>query len=338
LRSRSRSRPGHTLTGVPDARLCHTVECLVQQAWGRPVKVAALRREPCRFATLFPAEVLSVSLHGGEALGLFVKHLGTEQADHPEKQRRDREVQVYEHLLRHEGLPVARYYGSVWDEQVRRRLVFLEHVADWNLKYQDIEHWFTAARRLAQLHVHFAAHSEALLARDYLLRFDAAYFSDWAGRALAAVAGGAPALAAKLRHVVSHYECAIDVLVRQPLTLVHNDLAPKNVLADRSSSPARICFVDWEMAGVGCGLLDLVHLKYGLDSDNDRRMVAAYCEGLAGTGLLPPEPRELDRLLAACELHKTLYRLAFSQTWGLPPPRVEEWVREAQAFIDRLAG
>jgi aminoglycoside phosphotransferase (APT) family kinase protein len=320
-----------------EARLRLTVERLLTRTSGQPAKLCSLSREPSPFATLFPAEVLSGELEGGGEVSLFVKHLGMEQADHPEKQRRDREVLVYDRLLRHEGLPVARYYGSVWDEQVKRQLVFLEHVADWNLKYQDMEHWFTAAGRLAQLHRHFAARSTMILDCDFLLRFDAAYFSDWARRALAAVAEGVPELTQQLRHVVSHYEGAIAVLSQQPMTLIHNDLSPKNVLADRSRSPARICFVDWEMAGVGCGLLDLVHLKYGLDPDNDRRMVQAYGEELAGTGLLPSQPRELGRLLAACELHKTLYRLAFSQTWGLPPPQVAEWVHEAQALFDRLA-
>ena len=80
-----------------------TVERLLQvqaqaQVQGRPAKIAgfALKRSP--FATLFPADVLSISLDNGEAITLFVKYLGSEQSDHPEKQCRDREVRVYEHL------------------------------------------------------------------------------------------------------------------------------------------------------------------------------------------------------------------------------------------------
>jgi hypothetical protein len=90
------------------------------------------------------------------------------------------------------------------------------------------------------------------------------------------------------------------------------------------------------MAGIGCGLLDLVHLKYGLDSESDQKMCAAYCEALTGTGLLPSSPNDLERLLAACELHKTLYRLSFSKSWGLPIERVALWVSEAGMFFDRV--
>jgi hypothetical protein len=115
-----------------------------------------------------------------------------------------------------------------------------------------------------------------------------------------------------------------------------NDLSPKNVLADRSQSPARICFVDWELAGVGCGLLDLVHLKYGLGGEDDRRMCAASLDALAGSGLVPDNPRELSGLLAACELHKTLYRLACCSAWGLPADRVAGWIAEAGEFLSRV--
>ena len=239
------------------------VEQILAEAWGRPVRIAGVAREPSKFATLFPAEILTVSFSDGEPLRLFVKHLGPEEADHPEKQRRDREVRIYEELLRDAGLPVVRYYGFRWNEATRRCEVFLEYVDDWNIKYHGLAHWATAAGRLGSFQAHFAGQAERLLACDFLLRFDAAYFNEWARRALATVAEQSPELGATLDGVVRRYDPAVRLLANQPPTLVHNDLSPKNVLADTSRSPARICFIDWEMAGVGCGLLDLVHLKYG---------------------------------------------------------------------------
>jgi thiamine kinase-like enzyme len=119
---------------------------------------------------------------------------------------------------------------------------------------------------------------------------------------------------------------------------VHNDLAPKNVLADRSADPARICFVDWEMAGLGCGVMDLVHLKHGLGPEDDREMCAAYCGELNGTGLLPDDPQERDALFAACELHQTLYRLAHLRPWKVPLARAAQWVDEARELFARACG
>jgi len=312
------------------------VEQILAESLGRRVSIVSLKREPSPYATLFPAEVLSVELADGDRLTLFLKHLGQEQSDHPEKQCRDREVRVYQELLGEDDLPVVKYHGSRWNDATGRREVYLEYVDGWNLKYHDLEHWFTAARRLAHLHARFAGRAGQLLAGGFLLRFDEAYFGEWAERALSVVTGRLPRLGAELQAVTSRYERVTELLAGQPATLVHNDLAPKNVIADVSRSPARICFVDWEMAGVGCGLLDLVHLKYGLDPESDRTMREAYCDALAGTGLIPPDGRELGRLFAACEIHKTLYRLAFSTSWQLPAETVSQWVTETRRWFDGI--
>jgi aminoglycoside phosphotransferase (APT) family kinase protein len=285
---------------------------------------------------LFPAEVLSVSLESGDEMSLFLKHLGSEQSDHPDKQRRDRETRIYEKLLGDDDLPVPRYYGSSWNETSKQREIFLEYIDDWNLKYHDLEYWFMAARRLARFHAYFATQAERLLTCDFLLRFDTQYLYQWVDRALCVVGDQSVGLAARLARVVNSYDRVSEVLARQPLTLVHNDLAPKNVMAYRSSNPARICFVDWEMAGVGCGLMDLVHLKYGLDPVNDQKMCTAYCEEMAGTDLLPPDPQDMNSLFAACEVHQTIYRLAHSKSWHLPLAKVAEWVIEAEQFMARI--
>jgi aminoglycoside phosphotransferase (APT) family kinase protein len=216
--------------------------------------------------------------------------------------------------------------------------LYLEHVPDWSLKYHDLEHWFTAARQLAHLHRHFASRPRRLRASDFLLTLDAPYFDAWARRAVIAVRRQSVELADRLTGTLVGYGAACGLLAAQPPTLVHNDLAPKNVIADRSHTPARICLVDWELAGVGCGLLDLVHLKYGLDADADREMVAAYRAELRPTRLLPDNDAEFARLLAACELHKTLYRLAHSPDWNLPQATLAQWVIDAGGFMEQVSG
>jgi Ser/Thr protein kinase RdoA (MazF antagonist) len=313
--------------------LALTVAALLAPALGRPVRVDALRREPSPFATLFPAEVLRASLDGNTEVRLFLKHLGPEQPGQPDKQLRDRELRVYDVLLRDPNLPVPRHYGARWNAVTGRHELFLEYVDDWSLKYHSLEHWVSAAHRLAHLHAHFAERADLLRSCDFLLRLDVPYFAAWAARACSAVGEQSSELAARLRETLKDYNRCCELLGRQPLTLVHNDLAPKNVLADRSVTPARICFVDWELAGAGCGLLDLVHLKYGLDAVGEGEMMTAYRSALRSTDLLPRDEREFERLLAACELHKTLYRLAHSAGWNLPPATIAQWVEEAAAFL-----
>ena len=301
--------------------------------------IVSVRLEPIEFATLCSVERLTVDFSTGRSLALFTKHLDERHADHPDKARRDREALVYERLLAPSvGLPAPRFYGSRQDKGRCDTQLFLEFVDDWSLKYQELSHWYEAAKRLGELHAHFAARADELRGCGFLLQLRQPYFVAWADRARAVTSQLSPNLGKRLARALRGYPGIADGLGRQPVTLVHNDLAPKNVIADRSASPARICFVDWEMAGVGCGLLDLVHLKYGLEPASGATMVATYRRALSGSGALPEDDREFARLLAACELHKTLYRLAHCDRWALPVERVAEWVDDARSFASRATG
>jgi thiamine kinase-like enzyme len=323
--------------GRDDAAACRTVEGLLSAARGRPTAVSSLRRRPSPFATLAPADLLTALLADGSTVSLFVKRCGSEQADHPDRQRpADREARVYGQLLRDAGLPVVRCYGTRPSPHDGRSDLFLEFLDDWNLRYHDLEHWITAARRLAHLHAHFAIRVARLLTCDFLLRFDADYFRAWAERALSTVTDCSTALGARLDAVVSGNVPVAEWLARAPVTLVHNDLSPKNVLADRSIDPARIAIVDWELAGVGCGLLDLAHLAYGLGADAERRMCEAYCDEWRGLARLPCDPSDFERLLAACQLQKVLYRLARWKAWRVTAAQVAGWVGEAEQLRARI--
>jgi aminoglycoside phosphotransferase (APT) family kinase protein len=323
----------------PEQGLRRALEPLLANAIGRHVAVEHVTREVSPFITRSTVEVLAITLRDGSRLSLFLKQLGSAEPDHPDKQLRDREIRIYQEFFQEPELPVVKYFGCRWNGRSRRHEVFLEFVNDWNLKYQHLEHWFTAARRLAQLHAHFAARADTLNDSPSLLRLDRTYLRDWAQRGHAAVAEQAPDLAAALAPVIDRYDEVADLVCRQPVTLVHNDLAPKNVLADRSSSPARICFIDWEMSGVGCGVLDLVHLKHGLDPASDRQMCDVYCRELENTGLLPASEAERECLFAACALHQTLYRLAHLRAWSVSLAMTAAWVAEARDAMTRvLAG
>lgn len=312
------------------------LDAAVRRAAGPDAEILGIHRAPSPYATVFPAEVVSVELASGERISIFVKHLGEEQRSHPDKRVREREVRVYGELLDDRGLPVPRFLGSSRNEATGRRELFLEYVDGWTLKYQDLRHWYTAARRLARLHLAFARRGDRLLERDFLLRLDRDYLLAWAGRAVAAVSSLSAGLASRLQRTVDDLGVSVDLLAEQPPTLVHNDLAPKNVIADTSASPDRTCIVDWEMAGVGCGLMDLAHLTYGLPPREVERMLDLYSEELAGSALMPSDDEGM-RLLASCRLHGALYRLAHADVWRLPLERVGEWIADSEELNREVA-
>lgn len=316
-------------------QLTQTVQQMLSHFLRRVVVVEHLSRSVAPLANRAPAEVLTATLRGGAKHTLFLKSIGNEEGDHPDKQPRAREPLIYDDLFAGRAVPVPSRLGGGWNEAIRRHDLYLEHIDGSDLRYHEVEYWYLAGRRLGGLHRAFGQAREELFASEYLLRFDAAYFHGWAQRALETVGRQSTDLGRRYERVVRAFDSAGEVLAGQPQTLVHNDLSGKNVIVDRSVRPARICFIDWEMAGIGCGLLDLVHLKYGFGPAEQARLCAAYYEAVFGTDLLPPEP-ELTAVLAACEIHETNVRLWCSPRWSLPEGRLEEWVGEAEAAIEKF--
>jgi aminoglycoside phosphotransferase (APT) family kinase protein len=312
------------------------LDAAVRRAAGPRAEVVAVQRSPSPYAAVSPSEVAAVELASGERVSIFVKHLGDEQRDHPDKGVREREARVYDELLADRDVAAPRFLGAAANEATGRLDLFLEYVDGWNLKYQGLDRWRGAARRLARLHLAFAAPDGRPLGRDFLLRLDRDYVAAWAERAVAAVSSLSARLGGRLRRTVDRMGAAADLLAGQPPTLVHNDLAPKNVIAATAAGGERICIVDWEMAGVGCGLVDLAHLTHGLAPEEAARMLEAYGRELAGSNLLPPAG-ERERLLAACRLHGALYRLAHVDAWGLPPETAATWIAESERLNREVA-
>lgn len=300
------------------------------------VHVTAVRRRANPHSTLLPTEVLELDLSSGDAVSVFVKRLDETQPEHPDKQRRDRELMLYEDLLADADLPVARCLGVRRERDGRARELYLEYLDGLDLRYRGLEHWYVAAGRLADLHRHFAERPDLHRARQFLLRLDERYFEAWAERALAEVAQMHPDAAARLAREIEDLEPATAPLAAQPITLVHNDLSPKNAVAVTSVEPERLAFVDWELAGAGCGALDVVHLAFGLDPEARRRLFDAYWIALEGSPLAIADGRERAALLAACELHKTLYRLAHVRALGSDEDTVCRWLDDAASWRSRL--
>ena len=280
--------------------------------------------------------MLEIELSSGGTMPVFVKRLGEEQASHPDKQRRDRELLLYTRLFASTELPVPRCLGVERDPASGAVELYLEYLAGLDLRYRDLEHWCRAARRLADLHRYFAERADALAVSDFLLTLDANYCEAWAQRAVAEVAELYPNTAGRLARLLACVDPAIELLVAQPTTLVHNDLSPKNVMSVTGSGAARVALVDWELAGVGCGALDLVHLAYGLDAEAHRRLCDAYWQRLEGSGLAPRDADARDALLAACELQKTVYRLAHATALGSDEDTVIAWIEQLASCGSRL--
>ena len=77
-----------------------------------------------------------------------------------------------------------------------------------------------------------------------------------------------------LDRIARGYAPVVARLAAMPRTVIHGEFYPCNILIRGTGPRARVCPVDWELAAVGPGLIDLAALMTGWD-DRAQRALAA---------------------------------------------------------------
>jgi phosphotransferase family enzyme len=265
-------------------------------------KVVRYQRQPYRFRTSHHLDELDVELDDGRRLNLLLKDLGRANvAGGPQQTRPDflhsqkREAVAYRLLEQTDlGVPVIYAAGDDW--------LLVEKVTGRELWQTDeISEWGAAARWAAKLHSRFALWTSF---DSELISYDADYFRMWPQRAYSAHP--------EVGRFLPRYDIVVEVLTSLPRTLVHGEFYPSNIL----TADERIATVDWEMAGVGPGVLDVAALVTGWDEPHSSEIVAAY-------GAVSPKD------LNAARLHLALQWLGWSDDWTPPPEHARDWLGEA---------
>jgi aminoglycoside phosphotransferase (APT) family kinase protein len=112
-----------------------------------------------------------------------------------------------------------------------------------------------------------------------------------------------------------------------PVSIIHGDFYPANILVAPSRHRTRICPIDWEMAAIGPPSIDLAALITGWTGRQRLALIRAY-RGGAGAAFL----RDLD----CCTLHLAVRMLGWSDRWMPPPQQAHDWTSEALAAAARL--
>jgi phosphotransferase family enzyme len=286
-------------------------------------------------ATSHPCNQLTVRLGDGREVKLFLKEFaarawsgGQDQEQEGPLRRAERERTVYRHLLAGAGLGTARYYGAFVDEGQRRLVLVLEFVDGVRLRGCPLDAWVAAARWLGRMQAYGARHPEHWPASNVLLRHDANFFQARAQGAARAVSQVAPHLAGRLAGVLKDYGRLVDVMARQPRTVVHGSYRPQNVVVNAVTR--RVCPVDWERAALGAPLYDLAFVSDGFRPPDRDRLWDAYL-GAAGDARRPARDREEMRYLVDCfRLHKVLKSLSEANDKNFPEATVAKLVGQAE--------
>ncbi len=321
--------------------------------FGKERWISGLDRRPSAYRSSFLLEELDVLLEDGARLAIMFKDLSP-QALLPEAREAkpaflhdpQREIDTYRGILAEQRLGTAACYGAVVDRQAERYWLFLERVngrALWQVG--EIGVWQEAARWLAVLHHRFAGKRE--LAGTRLLHHDRDYYRVWLQRALEFAAcvsrsqDDFPNVKRKqyrhgLERLAERYDTVLERLAALPTTFIHGEFYPSNILIEEAVSGLRVCPVDWEMAAVGPGLMDLAALTAGTWTQEEEEAIAlAYHEALPGMGGWSG-PEDFLAALDLCHLHMAIQWLGWSPRWTPPPEHAHGWLDEALRLTEKL--
>jgi hypothetical protein len=357
-RSNSARRTAVQPAGVPGGRigtaaLHAALEEALGRRWGQRRRVVRLERRPSIYSTSFAIEELDVRLDDDTSFRLLYKDLSRhallEDARHAKPTFLYdplREIETYRSILGPNRLGTPICYGAIVEPRAERYGLLLEKVPGVEL-YQvgDLATWRRVAEWLAVVHARFARQSEALARVAPLLRHNAGYYRLWADRARATLGRAGPRLSRDERRgteqLFGKYDRVVERLVALPVTFVHGEFYASNVLVHEHAygegEGLRVCPVDWEMAALGPGLVDLAALTAGGWTAGEKEELAlAYCAALVSHETPPTPPDAFLVALDYCRLHLAVQWLGWSQDWTPPPEHAQDWLGEALGLAEKL--
>jgi len=212
------------------------------------------------------SNVISCGLSGGRVLRLFAKYSQSSSEEghggsgHGHWGGVAYEAEVYHRVLRHSTLTSPKFYGEYRDEATGQFCFFIEYVeGGWFVSSQSNprKKMGRAASWLGRFH----AENERRAAEHswpFLKRYDTDYYLGWARRT-SQFAGDLHRRYPWLAPLCMRFGEAVTTLQQSPLTVVHGEFYPHNVLYLRGS----IFPLDWESAAVASGEIDLAALTEG---------------------------------------------------------------------------
>ena len=286
------------------------------------------RREPYEYASSAVLEQIVVSI-GDNERELILKQLSWEGlfGDAVTSKQRwlhdpRREFGVYEMLAGMDVTPTL-YGGSTDGDDAWMLVEKAGGVELWQVG--ELAVWEGVASWLAAFHVRFRGLVDELAERNpALIRYDGSWVERWTRWATEVVERVGDPRARELGAVASRYgDAVVEWAVRTPPVFVHGELYPSNILVQGGRDDVVVRPVDWEMAGIGPGAVDLAALVAGWDPPEREALIAAYERSMS-----QPDP-ELRRHVSLARLHLALRWLALTGDWRPPAEHARDWVAEA---------
>lgn len=342
-------RAGAPKQRIGTAQLRAVLEEALRRRSDTQRRVAGMERWPSIYSTSFAIEELDVRLDDGTSLRLLFKDLSQEAMLESARRVKPaflydpmREIETYRTILESQGLGTAACYGAIVDHRAGRYGLLLEKVRGVELRrVGDLATWQKVARWLAAMHARFTGETGRLAGAARLLRYDADFYRLWIQRARTArgrAESSQPgAVRSGMERLARRYDRVVERLAALPATFIHGEFYASNVLVHETEGKLRVCPVDWEMAAVGPGPIDLAALAAGGWNAVEKKALALdYHAALAPGDGWPPALEEFLTVLDYCRLHLAVQWLGWASGWSPPPKHTQDWLGEALSLAKKL--
>lgn len=269
-------------------------------------KVAILNRIPSIFTSTYPSEIVTCRANHEEELKLYCKYMAkTGGSSFGHRGGLAYETEVYRRVLEPLALSRPKFYGAYEDSMSGDCGLILEYL-EGSLrvpKGPQPESILLAAEWIGRFH---AANEARLSAVSFLNRYDSNYYAGWVRRT-SRFSRGQFRRFPWLTLLCERFEEFIGILLSSPLTVIHGEYYPHNVLV-RSGV---IYPIDWESAAIAAGEIDLATLTEAWDDELIRQCARAYRQSRCGGGSSP----EFERRFAAARLYLSFRWLGERPDW-----------------------
>lgn len=336
---------------IEDEALRVALDLELSKHYGQLVSVTRLERRFSEYYSSYVMEDLDVNLDNGDRLELVFKNLSREGLLEGALQHKPyflydpmREIESYRSILSSHHLGTPTYYGAHIDQGLDRYWLFIERVSATLLwQFGEEEVWQHVARWLALMHTALVPEAEdaARTRPQHLTVQDADYYWRWMERAQSflhhSVAVHGTQSTCSIDWIAERFDKVVDRLTSLPVTLVHGEFYPSNVLVRLDPRDARVCPVDWEMAAIAPGLIDLAALTSGGWTEEQRfGMAMSYYDSLRSHSNDPADQVKFLSDLDFCNLFMAVQWLGWSPDWQPPPEHAQNWLNEACRLAKKL--
>jgi Phosphotransferase enzyme family len=237
-------------------------------------RLVGIERRPNEYTSSAPSEIVTCRFAGGKTLQLLLKYDCLDRsANSGHWGSVGHEIRVYQDVLQMLPARVPRYYGTFTVEATGQRCLILEWL-DKTLRLGSAVETEASMELAAQWVGQFHAAAEARIREapiPFLDVYDAAYYVRWA-RQVSQDAGMLHERYPWLLALCERFEEASPGLVKEPLTVIHGEYYPSNILVrDGAVYP-----VDWQSAAIARGELDLASMIEGWKEELGSMCIGVY--------------------------------------------------------------